>query len=85
MVKTLHLSKYNGMNKTTTRTVKNVSNKDGYALGQPLTKEFCWQRILPSVYSTEKVVQFYESTFWTNGTCFYLDGNKFILKLHPQD
>lgn len=41
MVKTLHLSKYNGMNKTTTRTVKNVSNKDGYALGQPLTKEFC--------------------------------------------
>lgn len=38
MVKTLHLSKYNGMNKTTTRTVKNVSNKDGYAFRSTLNK-----------------------------------------------
>ena len=38
MVETLHLSKCNGMNKTTTRTVKNVSNKDGYAFRSILNK-----------------------------------------------
>ena len=83
MVETLHLSKYNRMNKTTTRTVRNVLNKDEYAFRSTLRKIILLTTDFPKrLQCAKKVLKFYESII---GPCFYLDGNKFILKLHPQD
>jgi len=76
-----------GMNGVTTRTIRNVLNKHGYAFRPARRKGILLPKDLPRRFRfAKRVLKLYNpTTLWTHDISFYLDGKSFVHKLHPQD
>ena len=63
----------------TTSIVRNVLNKNGYALTPARIKTIFLATDLPKhLHFAENVFKSNKPTFWTNDICFYLDGRKSV-------
>lgn len=75
-----------GIHNVTTRTIRNVLNKHGYAFRPARRKGILSEKDLRKrLQFAKKVLKLYEPTLWTQDICFYLDGKSFVHKVNPQD